>query len=206
MRAVRHLTPADARTLPWKNGRGTTAELAIWPDGASFEQGDFEWRVSKARIAEDGPFSRFEEHDRVLVVLDGAGVDISHPGVAARARVRPLEPYRFRGDWPTEARLVGGPVSDFNVLFRRGDWEAIVEVVALGGRRTRETLAAGHAFVHVASGRATVRAVGEEDAFDLRAGDSLWIAGARADEEIDFAGRDPKCTFVLTRLAAPGRC
>lgn len=202
MRAVRHLTALDARTVPWKNGRGTTAELAVWPDGASFERGDFEWRVSKARIVEDGPFSRFEEHDRVLVVLDGAGVDLVHPGVAARARVRALEPYRFRGDWPTEAHLVRGPVSDFNVLVRRGAWEANVEVVVLGTRRTRETIAAGHAFVHVASGRATARAVGEEDAFELATGDSLWIAGARADEEIDLVGRDSKCTFLLTRLVA----
>lgn len=202
MREVLHLTPADARNVPWRNGRGTTAELASWPRGASFERGEFDWRVSKARIADDGPFSRFPEHDRVLVVLDGKGVDLEHPGEAPRARLRPLEPYCFRGDWRTEARLVAGPVSDFNVLVRRGAWEASVEVVALGTRRALEALSGGHAFVHVARGKVRARVVGEEEPKDLAPGDSLWVAEARSGEEIELCGRSPDCTFLLVRVSA----
>lgn len=202
MRAVHLLTPADARLVPWKNGRGTTAELAVWPRGASFERGDFDWRISKARIVEDGPFSCFADHDRILVVLEGAGVDLSHPGFAPRTRLRALEPQHFRGDWPTEAHLPAGPVSDFNVFVRRGTWEANVEVVTLGRRRTREAFSARHAFVHLASGRARVRVVGEEEPFELAAGDSVWVSDAEGEEEIDLAGIESKCTFLLTRISA----
>ena len=40
----------DARVLPWKNGRGTTTELALWPADARFERGEFDWRLSIAPV------------------------------------------------------------------------------------------------------------------------------------------------------------
>src|SRR5258708_2763617 len=56
---IRQLTPADARRVPWKNGRGVTDELALWPPGASFERGDFDWRIACAGVDAAGPFSAF---------------------------------------------------------------------------------------------------------------------------------------------------
>ena len=49
-REILHQTSADSRRVPWRNGRGTTEELAIWPAGATLERGDFDWRISKARV------------------------------------------------------------------------------------------------------------------------------------------------------------
>src|SRR5262245_5272313 len=115
---VVHLTPADARSVPWKNGRGATRELALWPAGASFERAEFDWRISTAPVDEPGPFSAFPGLARILVVTEGAGFVLVHGGDAPRARVRRLEPYRFDGAWPTTAELPHGPVTDFNVLFR----------------------------------------------------------------------------------------
>jgi environmental stress-induced protein Ves len=200
MRAVLHLGPRDARRVPWKNGRGVTEELAIWPAAASFERNDFDWRISKARVEVDGPFSSFEHHDRILVVTDGDGLVIGHGASAPRARIRRLEPYRFRGDWTTSAELTRGAVADFNVLTRRDAVEASVEALTLGARRTRESFGPGHAFVHVLRGRATARAVGEEEPFELGPADSLWIRDARGEEELDLAGGGPDCTLLVVRL------
>ena len=45
--------PAAARqSRPWKNGGGETAEIVVWPPGAGFD--GFDWRVSTARVAQDG--------------------------------------------------------------------------------------------------------------------------------------------------------
>ena len=70
---------------PWKNGGGTTQEIACWPPGAGLES--FSWRISIARIARSGPFSAFPGIDRVITLLDGAGVrlhsadgEIDHAG------------------------------------------------------------------------------------------------------------------------------
>jgi environmental stress-induced protein Ves len=37
------------RRLPWKNGGGSTTEIAIAPPDAGFD--DFDWRISLATIA-----------------------------------------------------------------------------------------------------------------------------------------------------------
>ena len=60
------------RAAPWKNGGGSTTEIAISPPDAGFD--DFDWRISVATIAADGPFSAFAGIDRVITLLAGAGV------------------------------------------------------------------------------------------------------------------------------------
>ena len=59
--------PASARQFrPWKNGGGETAEIAVSPAGAGFD--DFDWRISTAIVAQSGPFSGFPGVDRVLTL------------------------------------------------------------------------------------------------------------------------------------------
>ena len=66
------LRAADHRTMPWKNGGGSTTEIAAAPDGAGIDA--FDWRVSMAVVAADGPFSEFPGIDRTLSILDGSGL------------------------------------------------------------------------------------------------------------------------------------
>ena len=200
MQEVAQLGPADARRVPWKNGRGTTLELAIWPAGATLEAEDFLWRISKARVEEDGPFSSFAGCERHLVILEGAGLALSIEGSEQAAFARPFEPVRFSGDASTAARLARGPVADFNVIARRGAWEAEVDALRLAARRAREPLGAGHAFVHVAAGSARVRVSGEDEGFELGPGDSLWIRDAVRDAELDLAGASQDARLILVRL------
>ena len=51
----------DLTRIPWKNGGGTTAEVAAFPEGSNFET--FGWRISMADVTSDGPFSSFPEID-----------------------------------------------------------------------------------------------------------------------------------------------
>lgn len=204
MLAVVHLRPSDARVLPWKNGRGVTRELALWPEGASLERGDFDWRLSSAPVDEAGPFSVLPGVERILVVTEGAGLVLSHGTHAPRARLRRLEPYRFAGDWPTTAELPHGPITDFNVMLRAGRARADVQGLALGARRMRESLEPGHAFVHVLSGKCRARVTGEEEPFDLGPGSSLWIRGLRGGEELELEGRVAACELLIVALGPFG--
>ena len=204
MREILQLTERDSRRVPWRNGRGVTEELALWPDGSAFERGDFGWRISKAAVEEAGPFSVFPGFGRVLVVTAGAGLELAHGASAPRARVRPLEPYRFDGGWTTSAELAGGPVADFNVLARRGEWSADVQCLRLGRRRAREALAAGHAFVHVLAGSVHARVTGEEQPFALGPRESLWARELRGGDEVELVGGSDDCVVLLARIV-PGR-
>ncbi|MDQ2066033.1 HutD family protein [Xinfangfangia sp. CPCC 101601] len=107
---------AERKFTAWRNGGGETAEIAVSPAGADFET--FDWRISTAIVASDGPFSSFPNVDRVLTVIEGGPMRLSVGG-----EVHELEaaspPLAFAGDQPCEAQLLGGPLLDFNVMIRR---------------------------------------------------------------------------------------
>lgn len=203
MREVRHLRAGDARRVPWKNGRGVTLELALAPEGATFERGDFDWRISRAAVDEDGAFSCFPGYDRLLVVTRGAGLVLDHDDGASRCRLRALEPHRFSGDWTTRAALVAGPVRDFNVVFRRDAVDASIEVLRLGRRRALEAADAPDAFLGVLAGGCRARVSGEEEPYELYADESLWLREARAGDALEIAGTTDDCAVLLVRIAPP---
>jgi len=195
-----HLKAGDVRRTPWKNGRGTTEELAIWPNGSSFERGDFGWRVSKSSVVEPGPFSTFPGVDRILVVTDGDGLVLDHGGAAPRGRLAKLTPYGFAGDWTTTAELTAGPVSDFNVFARRGVRRADVRLATPGRRPERLALEAGDALVHVLVGPMIARSGGDGRMFALGAGETLAVWRAKKGDEIELAGPAVNCAALFVRL------
>lgn len=103
--------------MPWRNGGGETAEVAIGPAGATLN--DFDWRVSMARIEGDGPFSIFPDTDRTLTVLRGEGLHLSIVGSAPVELTCDSEPLAFPGDVAAHATLLGGTVTDLNVMTHR---------------------------------------------------------------------------------------
>lgn len=114
--------------MPWKNGGGSTCEIACWPPGAGL--GDFGWRISIATIAQAGPFSVFEGVDRRIMLLGGDGVRLqSSDGLMDHRLDRLHVPFAFSGDAAINCTLLGGPSTDFNVMTRRGRWHAELQMI-----------------------------------------------------------------------------
>ncbi len=103
--------------MPWRNGHGETAQVAIHPASATLD--DLHWRVSMARIDGDGAFSIFPGTDRTIAVLRGDGLHLSVAGLAPVALTRGSEPVVFPGDVTAHATLIGGTVTDLNVMTLR---------------------------------------------------------------------------------------
>lgn len=116
--SIQRFDASQFRRMPWKNGGGTTTELAIEPPGASLDS-PFHWRLSMADVGVSGPFSRFDGCDRTLLLLDGDGMRLDIEGREPLHLPGPLQPVSFRGDWTTTGVLTGGPCRDFNVITRR---------------------------------------------------------------------------------------
>ena len=112
---LRIIRSADYPTRPWKNGGGTTRDIAVSPPGASLD--DFVWRLSLAQVDRDGPFSRFDNVDRTLVLLSGA---MTLHEQDRRIDLVRHAPVMFEGERAIEATLAGGATLDFNVMTRRG--------------------------------------------------------------------------------------
>jgi uncharacterized protein len=118
---LRIIRSADYPTRPWKNGGGTTRDIAVSPPGASLD--DFVWRLSLAQVDRDGPFSRFDGVDRTLVLLSGA-MTLHEQG--RRIDLVRHQPVVFEGERAIEATVVGGATLDFNVMTRRGRTRHVV--------------------------------------------------------------------------------
>lgn len=126
--ALHRFRRADLLAQPWKNGGGVTTELACMPVGASMAQ--FDWRVSIAHIASNGPFSAFPGTDRVITLLEGAGVALRSPDGQINHRLHtPLQPFSFDGAAQVSAELLGPDCHDFNVMTRRAACKSQVEVL-----------------------------------------------------------------------------
>lgn len=108
---------ASLEPAPWKNGGGSTTEIAVFPPGAAFDE--FDWRISLATIAHDGPFSIFRGIDRTLALVDGPGVSLDIDGDSRFVLNEEAPIVEFSGEARVSALMLGEPTTDFNVMTRR---------------------------------------------------------------------------------------
>jgi uncharacterized protein len=172
---MRVLRAGGHRRMPWRNGGGETLEVAVFPDGSDLDA--FGWRVSIATVAAGGPFSVFPGVDRTLTLMSGDGMELAVDGAVHRL-VPGGDPFAFPGDAATSARLVGGAITDLNVMTRRGAFVHRVVRLDAGGRP------AGPVAFVVAADRA--RLVADGAAVDL---DPLDVAVVEDGDGRVAAGR-----------------
>ena len=106
---------ASLSPSPWKNGGGSTTQIAVFPPDAGFDE--FDWRVSLATILEDGAFSTFPGVERTLALVDGHGMTLEVDGEPTLlSKADPVAV--FDGESHVVAKLNRGPSTDFNVMTR----------------------------------------------------------------------------------------
>lgn len=117
---------ADCARQPWKNGLGSTREIAVYPQGCGSDY--FLWRASLAEVDSAAPFSRFAGIDRHIALLDGAGFTMTLDQHQQHALTTPFAPFAFAGEANVQVTLVDGATRDFNLMVRReqarGDMQA----------------------------------------------------------------------------------
>ncbi|PWC53182.1 hypothetical protein TSO221_11600 [Azospirillum sp. TSO22-1] len=184
------LDPAGYRRMPWKNGGGTTAEIAVAPSAGA--PGRFLWRASVADVGQSGPFSAFDGCERLIAVVEGGGMRLTIDGVATEAR-RGDPAVRFSGDAGVRCDLLDGPIRDFNLMVDRERARGSLEVVTAG--HAVPVPAARVVLVYAVDGAVSVRRAGgtvrvpagwtlrldgEDGAIEADAG--AWAFVARVDD------------------------
>lgn len=178
------------KRMPWKNGGGETVEIAVFPEGAGLAE--FDWRISMATVAADGPFSVFPGIDRTLSILDGAGMTLSIEGREPVGLTQESPPLSFPADAPTSAILLNGEITDLNVMTRRTALTHSVERIKLAGEVTMEA-AAPTTLLFCKSGSAAIMQGGEQ--VTLNAHDCLLTERHKA---LTLSG-DALCFIVAIR-------
>lgn len=177
---MRKWTPKDYKTMPWKNGGGSTTELAIFPERAGIDQ--FIWRLSTATVAQDGPFSHFAQIDRSLAILSGAGMvlqadaDASHGITLTQTSM----PHRFTGEEPIYVKLISDTVVDLNLMTRRDVCQHYMQRLLGGDHEIREEQA-NQVLLFCERGQARIR-----HGMDLEAGDLILIDEEKAQAGVHF--------------------
>lgn len=109
----RLLKNQDYKKMSWKNGKGITEEIirVNHPDSQ-----EFLWRLSIADINEEGEFSIFSGYQRIITVLEGAGMLLNVDNNWSRPLLV-ADPFAFSGDAKVVCRLLDGQLRDFNLIY-----------------------------------------------------------------------------------------
>ena len=119
------LAAETSRTMPWKNGLGSTLELAT---DAPRADDTWSWRLSIADVPSRAACSTFVGISRVLLVLDGDGL------LLERAHGTDAVPMigsglRFEGEESIVCAPIGSCVRDVNLMFDRSRWDGVLRLV-----------------------------------------------------------------------------
>lgn len=128
---IKLIKPENYRSVPWKNGRGVTKELAVSYGG---DKERYIWRLSIAGVTEDGPFSDFKGYDRTLIMLQGNGIDLIHSDGTGTKIENIYDIAHFSGDLITEGKLTSGQIKDFNVISLREACLTETQILKAGQR------------------------------------------------------------------------
>ena len=158
------------KTVPWKNGKGETTELAI-NEGANLAS--FDWRISIASVVENGLFSDFSGYQRNLVLIEGNGIELCHDQKQTDKLNSLLEFSTFNGASATEGYLPNGAIKDFNIITDENKFEVTVRTSV---DKTKLAIPQeGLTFVYSLSGDVEIKQDSQEDIKVLPQGDLLQI-------------------------------
>jgi|688.fasta_scaffold507927_2 environmental stress-induced protein Ves len=146
---IKLIAQSEYQKKIWKNGRGTTQEIAVSDEGM-----EFDWRMSMADIVESGPFSQFPGMDRILVLLTGSEIKLTHREVLGEKSLQLLTPYEFSGDWQTST-IINEKGSDFNLIYLREKFKGFVELINSTGEQSKSIQSKSIAAVFCLHGKIT---------------------------------------------------
>jgi len=193
MSTFRPLPAVEYRRMPWRNGLGSTLEIA-----RDTPADDFGWRLSLADVTQSGDFSPFAGMTRIISVIEGAGMRL-HLDNAPSPALGLWQPFVFSGDAQVSCELLDGPVRDFNLIYCADryqaelTWMSVAEVVQLEDPRTLILFCA----------RGALDIQGEQESVRLGPLDAVHLPSGPAPSRLTIQGIAQLCVIRLQALASP---
>ena len=195
---ARVLTDSDYRHRRWRNGGGSTLEIAREPPG---DEPDFDWRVSVAEVVVDGPFSPFPGCERTSVMLEGGPLRLRFASGAERRLEQPLQGCRFDGAEVIDGTLApGAKARMFNVICRSDRWQAEVVPFAAGGESIRHLPAGETLLVWCMAGDLDLDLRPPGEGWSLLAGECLLVEGLDGQTVVTLHDQGGEAVAVLVEL------
>lgn len=170
------LRRSDYRAMQWKNGRGTTEEIAIDPPGAVFsDQTPFLWRLSTAQVNEGGAFSLFPGYRRMLTLVEGSELKLYFGPEKRNFVLRQGEVCEFSGDETvfTDSGVSG--MKDLNFIWRVNQVKVCLEVISFKVKPRSFHLSGHTSFVFAMKGGCYATVYPGELKFQIQEGETLHL-------------------------------
>ena len=193
--SIQIITPQQWQTQRWRNGGGITHQLCRHDDAHGML-----WRVSVAEVASDGSFSRFDNTDRIIMLLNGAGFSLHGVGANPQVLDKPLGPFAFAGEMPIHCSLINGAVRDFNLMTRRHALTAALEVLTLNSDAQVLPMG-GQTILFVVKGQVDAAYNGQNYCLDTE--HSLLLSNESGTLQLS-AGSSAKVVFIRLDATAEG--
>ena len=201
MRA-RVLGDDDYRRVPWRNGGGTTLELATSAQAEGPQPG---WRVSIADVTADGPFSGFPGCERTSVLVEGGPLLLDFADGERRALDAPLAGCRYAGDRSVGASLPASTAARLlNVICDRARWQAEVIPFRPQGESLRHLSAAATLVLVCLEGDLDVDLRPPGSGWSLLAGETLLLEELAGSSRLTVHDPGGDAVAVLVELACAG--
>ncbi len=112
-------------TTNWSGG--TTTQLAIYPEHASYLERTFVWRLSTAKVEiEESTFTLLPGFDRIIMPLEGQ-IQLTHEQ-QHQCSLKPFEQESFYGGWTTHCK---GKCRDFNLMMKKDGCQGSLQHIHL---------------------------------------------------------------------------
>lgn len=171
--------------MKWKNGKGESSQIAIFPPDAQFPE-NFLWRLSASEIREAGSFSEFQGYDRYIALVEGKSLKLiwSHAQEISQEKILKLgEAVAFSGDVPTLCELPGGPIKDLNFIFKRGEVQVNFEILTFEEKPRSFQLSFKKVFLCVLEGKLIAEVFPNSANYSIGKGSVLQIDLSDVSEE-----------------------
>lgn len=149
---IQILRSSERVTTPWKNGGGTTTEIAIEPSNASLAENNFLWRLSSAELKNAGSFSLFPSYNRYLTLIEGKECILHINEKEEFACLHKGEIFHFSGDSRVVCELPAGHCKDVGLIYQKDKVNAGMNLISINTKPRSFTMKSEAAIFFLISG------------------------------------------------------
>lgn len=179
----------EFKTSSWSGG--TTTQFLIYPKEAQYNERNFKWRISSAKVeAEESTFTYLPGISRIIMVINGK-LFLEHEG-KKKITLEPFQQDSFMGDITTKSF---GKCTDFNLMMRE-EYTGKLEAFALDSKSQIKIANEGSKLYpitdvfYAVNGNIEVEFKNKQ--FEIQQGDLFYIEISKDKEELYILNKEDK--------------
>ena len=183
----------ELQTQKWSGG--TTTQLVIFPPNSSYEDKNFTFRLSSAKVeVEKSIFTNLKGVSRTIMILDGK-LKLDHQNRYSKI-LNKYETDKFEGDWITTSE---GKVTDFNLMTTGKCSGELKSKFIAKNKLQKITFTAEEDIVTYYNCQGSYFIKMQQEEYFTKTGDFVVISKKNKQEEITIRTVE-KCELIIARI------